>query len=100
MDHKTKAAKFWKAALEHSQAHKSAVAIKPGTQEWSSWEAYFNHLGFKPAVMRMVEQNRTKHGEFTVPAQWPEWFDQSYAGISRIAPPSPKLALVPPEPVA
>lgn len=95
---RNKSAKFWAAALAHNQSHKSAVAIRPGTDEWSSWEAYFHHLGFKPSVMTLVEQNRTKTGEFTVPAQWPEWFDQAYAGLSRIAPPAaPKhLTLVPP----
>lgn len=93
MSHKAKAAAFWKAALEHTKIHKSATAIKPEMAEWRAWESYFHHLGFKPSVMALIEQNRTKTGEFTVPAQWPEWFDPTYAGRAL---PKPKVVLLPP----
>ena len=93
MSHKAKAATFWKAALEHTKLHHSATAIKPGMDEWRAWEGYFHHLGFKPSVMAAVEQNRTKTGEFTVPAQWPEWFDPGYAGRALLS--KPKAVLLP-----
>jgi hypothetical protein len=52
--------------------------IRPGMAEWSSWERYFvDHLGFTPIGMKLVVWGRSQG--MTVPAQWPEWFDNEYA---------------------
>jgi len=54
------------------------LEIVPGSAEWASWELYFNAVyGRKPAAMSLRELNMTK--AFCVPAQWPEWFDASFA---------------------
>lgn len=62
--------------------------IKPGTAEWDAWERYFReYRGFMPIVMTLAKAERTKAKSFTVPSQWPEWFDAGYKqtqdGISR-----------------
>ena len=54
------------------------LEIMPGSDEWASWEVYFDSVyGQRPAAMKLREANMCKH--FTVPAQWPEWFDSSFA---------------------
>lgn len=84
----SKALEFCKTV---SAGNKQTVfpTIRPGTEEWRTWEVYFNgFLGFDPAMMKMVRSG--KFAAMTVPSQWPEWFDGEYAkqqvdGVSRVA---------------
>jgi hypothetical protein len=56
----------------------SPLEIEPGSAEWASWELYFDSVyGQRPAAMRLREASMCKH--FCVPAQWPEWFDSTFA---------------------
>lgn len=53
--------------------------IKPVTPEWTAWERYFDtHLRWRPAIFNAVLAGRK--AVMTVPTQWPEWFDSSFAG--------------------
>jgi hypothetical protein len=46
--------------------------------ECVAWERYFNRqLGGLPWTFTRLKSGETKH--MTVPTQWPEWFDGSYA---------------------
>lgn len=75
---------FFRKGLAFIQSHKQSgadpcFAIRPDTEEWRRWAAYFrDSCGALPRVMVMVG---TMGGPetFTVPAQWPEWFDGAYA---------------------
>lgn len=47
------------------------------SQEKDAWYWYFaNHLGWVPAAFQSMMIGNTK--AFTVPTQWPEWFDLNY----------------------
>jgi len=84
-----KALEFCKTVAAGSKEKAAFPTIRPGTEEWRTWEAYFNgYLGFDPAMMKMVRAGR--FAAMTVPSQWPEWFDGEYArqqadGVSRTA---------------
>jgi hypothetical protein len=56
-----------------------APTIQPETPEFNAWLRYFDdHLGWRPYALRLFIDGRAK--AFTVPTQWPEWFDTSFAG--------------------
>lgn len=74
---------FYTDALAFIQATKAGkktdpcFAVRPGMDEWSAWAVYLTHrCGKLPRVMREVE--RRKMDTYTVPAQWPQWFDADY----------------------
>jgi hypothetical protein len=46
------------------------------SDEFKAWWRYFSHLGFKPHMLVLAERRSIK--TIVTPAQWPEWFDQSY----------------------
>lgn len=83
IDPKAAAEAFFKMGEAHILRAKatgvnSCMAIHPDDPEWSAWVTYFrNHLGWTPAVVRMVENHSAP--SMTVPCQWPEWLDSSYA---------------------
>lgn len=53
-----------------------APVIVPETPEWEAWKRYFREVwGLTPIVMILAEKKQTKESCFTVPEQWPEWFD-------------------------
>jgi hypothetical protein len=73
---------FYEAGSAFIQAGKfggkdPAFGIEPGTQEWARWMAYFAELGREPVQMAMARKGQTRSA--TMPAQWPEWFDTSWA---------------------
>lgn len=74
---------FFRKGLAFIQSHKAngadpCCAIRPGTEEWRRWVAYFrDSCGALPRVMATVGRMGGPE-TFTVPAQWPEWFDGSY----------------------
>jgi hypothetical protein len=56
----------------------SPLEIEPGSNEWASWALYFDEVyGRRPAAMVLREKGMCK--SFCVPAQWPEWFDTTFA---------------------
>lgn len=74
----------------HERAHDFAVTIgenrctqviAPGSDEWLVWHQYFDrHLGWMPAAMRMmIDGSPEAPREFTVPSQFPQAFDTSFA---------------------
>lgn len=69
-----------------AQARQNLPTIKPDTNEWRAWENYFRrHLGFYPFAMKHVVQQHLwgkTEAAMTVPTQWPEWFDTSYAAAA------------------
>jgi hypothetical protein len=81
-----KSAEYAALALAHCQTlqagKKTKVVlptIKLGSPEWKAWERYFrDFLGFEPALMKIIRSEGNPDREFTVPAQWPEWFDAGY----------------------
>ena len=71
---------FFRKGLESIRATKSPCTIKPGEPEFAAWVDYFDrHIGARPHVLKVVIDDRTGKLAFTVPAQWPEWFDTDYA---------------------
>lgn len=62
-------------------AERSNLPVLEGniaSKELDAWYWYFaNHLGWVPAALKSLMEGRTK--AFTVPAQWPDWFDLEYA---------------------
>ena len=54
-----------------------SFAISPGGPEWASWMRYFDWLGARPYALKLVEWGQLP--SITVPAQWPEWFDNNFA---------------------
>jgi hypothetical protein len=53
-----------------------------GTPEFEAWLRYFdNHLRWRPVTFKMFIADRGKG--FTVPTQWPEWFDSSFVGSDK-----------------
>lgn len=53
-------------------------AIRPGSKEWLEWERYFrDHLGWVPWAMTAAMNGQIQ--AMTVPTQWPQWFDRSFA---------------------
>src|SRR4051812_41746757 len=80
--------KYGALALAYCQTQQAGVkhklifpTIEPGKPEWQAWERYFkDRLGFEPWAMKAVRTERIK--AMTVPAQWPEWFDSSFAGVT------------------
>lgn len=74
----TTADRYWRMGTEciarwKGAGQNSARAIKPDDPEWPVWESYFRSIGWRPAVMRMVEAGSVP--SMTVPCQWPEWLD-------------------------
>jgi hypothetical protein len=75
---------FYQDALTFIQATKKGpnpadpcFVIRPGMDEWIAWAAYLqDRCGLLPAVMKAVEKRRLD--SYTVPAQWPQWFDAFY----------------------
>lgn len=74
---------FWEMGAAYITKRKLAtgesptMAIQPGSAEWNSWETYFlSRYGELPLVWRMVLRNQSP--SFTVPARYPELFDESY----------------------
>jgi len=52
-------------------------ALDRYSRELDAWVWYFDHhLGWRPATLTAFIEQETKG--FTVPAQWPEWFDLQY----------------------
>src|SRR5687768_16946589 len=53
--------------------------LELGSPEFHAWSRYFdNHLRWQPWAFKAFVRGQTKG--FTVPAQWPEWFDVSFIG--------------------
>lgn len=64
--------------MEHIQQTKKPCAIKAGEPEFEAWGKYFERtIGAYPLAFAMAagDPNRS----FTVPTQWPEWFDTAAA---------------------
>lgn len=59
---------------------KSFPMISPGMPEWTAWARYYAHLGEAPWAFENTRKGKAKF--YTVPTQWPEWFDPDYAGGS------------------
>src|SRR3990167_5766566 len=76
-------ANYNEMALQH--AKKSGVTEFPtltiGSPECAAWERYFSqHLGWQPWAFKALKSERIQ--AMTVPTQWPEWFDGTYAGVT------------------
>lgn len=82
---------FYQDALAFIKAKKAGVSpadpcfairpIDPNTKqpmaEWVAWAVYLSdRCGSLPLVMQQVEKRRLD--SYTVPAQWPQWFDETY----------------------
>lgn len=49
------------------------------TPEFEAWRRYFDdHLRWRPWAFKAFASQQTKG--FTVPTQWPEWFDVNFIG--------------------
>jgi hypothetical protein len=58
-------------------------SLQRDSDELDAWAWYFdNHLGWRPYAFQQFFADRTKG--FTVPTQWPEWFDETYAPPPRV----------------
>lgn len=79
---------FFEKATAHIQQTKKPSTIKIGEPEFDAWEAYFRRtIGELPVTFAMAMKDEKR--SFTVPTQWPEWFDTAAA----LEAPEPKLAL-------
>jgi hypothetical protein len=74
---------FWEMGAAYITKRKLAtgesptMAIQPGSAEWNSWETYFlSRYGDLPVAWKMVTKGQSP--SFTVPARFPEVFDESY----------------------
>lgn len=55
--------------------------VTPASPECVAWERYFDRqLGGRPWAYRALLAGQIQM--MTVPTQWPEWFDPSYAGTT------------------
>lgn len=78
MHHATEQAPQMSAYYALAAKATGALEIMPGSDEWASWELYFDSVyGRRPAAMGLREKGLCKH--FMVPAQWPEWFDGRFS---------------------
>jgi hypothetical protein len=72
--HPPKLREFFLRGLAHIQQTKAPCAIKRGTPEFTAWAAYFDTvIGARPYWFKQCDADENR--SFTVPAQWPEWFD-------------------------
>lgn len=54
-------------------------SVKPGTDEFNAWADYFDRVvGARPLTMKAAAA-QPNHPPITMPTQWPQWFDSSYA---------------------
>jgi hypothetical protein len=82
---------FFEKATAHIQQTKKPCAIKAGEPEFAAWGEYFQRtIGALPLAFAMAGKDAGR--SFTVPTQWPEWFDTAAALES----PAPMLKLVQP----
>jgi hypothetical protein len=58
---------WWQVAYAHGKANESWFAVKFGSEEHKSWNAFFGVLGWMPGFLRTF-----KEGEATLPCQWPD----------------------------
>lgn len=92
-----KAAEFYRQAAAFVKQAKlsgktSLTPIKRDSDEFRAWEDYFRVQGWEPVAFEMVRRKALP--SVTVPAQWPQWFDTSFALSERRPapePPSPRL---------
>lgn len=71
---------FWEKgrAMISQMYPENAPTIKLGQPECEAWVKYFEkHLGWRPWALKALQAGNIQ--AMTVPAQWPEWFDTSYA---------------------
>lgn len=69
---------FFLRATAYIRADQSQVAIKSTDPEFVAWGEYFERVvGALPVAYRMAGKDDQR--AFTAPAQWPEWFEASYA---------------------
>lgn len=58
--------------------------LELGSPEFEAWRRYFDdHLRWRPITFKMFINDQSKG--FTVPTQWPEWFDPAFAGSDKSA---------------
>lgn len=84
-DYGAKALEYCKIQQTGNKGKVAFPTIRPGTEEWRIWEAYFiDFLGFEPVMMKLVRAGR--FAAMTVPAQFPEWLDTDYARLQADGP--------------
>ena len=72
---------YHERALKFAQASGNSEfpTITTDKPEFEAWRRYFDeHLRWRPWAFKALCDGRVK--EFTCPAQWPEWFDATFAG--------------------
>lgn len=69
---------FFLRATAYLRQTQSQCAIKSDQPEFVAWGEYFDRVvGARPVAYRMAAADGNR--AFTAPAQWPEWFEASYA---------------------
>lgn len=67
---------FFRKGLEQIRSTGKAFTTKPGDPNFEAWLDYFDrHIGERPMVLRMAIADRKGKRSFTVPTEWPHWFD-------------------------
>lgn len=87
-----RAATFYRRAAAFIEQAKGSggaplAVVRPKTEEWNRWQAYFTHLGWEPSAWTLARKGDLQ--SVTLPCQWPEWFDTEFAlAEPQLAPPS------------
>ncbi len=69
---------FFLRGMVYIRQMQSQRAIKNTDPEFVAWGEYFERvIGEFPVAYRMAARDPNR--AFTVPAQWPQWFEASYA---------------------
>lgn len=77
--------------MAHIQQTKKPCAINQGDPEFAAWGDYFDRtIGARPVAFQMALSDPKR--SFTVPTQWPEWFDTT-AALEAPAAPEPQRLL-------
>lgn len=59
---------------------KQAYTVDAGSPECAAWLDYFDrHIGARPYTLQMALLKPKDDAQFTMPTQWPEWFDSAAA---------------------
>lgn len=79
-----KAKAYWTKAEAHCADLDKWFAVERDSKEYEAWSRYFDRLGWEPRHWRDLRKNEDDEtgriDMFLVPAQWPEWFDTTFAG--------------------
>ena len=69
---------FWRKAWAFLAKNQTDwVWIETGTEEMAEWMAYFQKQNWEPFAIRQIRHGKLR--KITMPAQWPEWFENGPA---------------------